>query len=919
MIDRPLPAGTVTFVFTDIEGSTRLNAELGDDRWAPILARHEDLVRHAIDERGGVLVKSIGDGLFAVFEGADDAVHAAAEAQRALAAEPWPPDAPIRVRMGIHTGSGIPKDGDYRGHDVNRASRVASAGHGGQVLLSETTAALVADRPPEGVSLVSLARHRLRDLRPEQLWQLEIDGLPSSFPPITSLDSRPNNLPTQLTSFVGREAELAEATGLLETTRLLTLTGPGGTGKTRLSLQLAADVADRFPDGVWFVAMEPVRDPDLVASRIASTVGLVESANRGAREVLAEWLTDRRVLLVLDNFEQVIEAGPLVADLLRSAPDLVVVVTSRAPLRVSGEQEYGVPGLPVPLDLLAMSDLERLNLPASERGLAADAISQYEAVRLFIARAVAVRPDFHVTNENAPAVAAICARLHGMPLAIELAAARIRLLGPEAILARLERQLGVLSTGARDVPERQQTLRGAIAWSYDILAEPERRLLRRLSVFVSGCDLEAAEAICGPPEELGVDVLDGLTGLADQSLIRADTADGEPRFRLLDTIREFAFEELAASGEAAEIERRHSATYVRLVEQAAPELAGADQRRWLSRLEQEHDNIRAVLDRAVASADGSTAIRVGYAMWRYWQKRGHLNEARRRLQAIAEQPWSRRDPALRARLMEALGGVGWWQADLAVMAPSYREALELWQGLGDRPEIANALYNASFSYAVEGGDPEHSDDSGESLRLMEQARDLFQELGDEHGIAGAVWAMGNRSYFRNEGDRGVAAFGEALERFRNTGDRTMTGWALHMLGSGLIRLARFEEAEGHFREALREFHAAGDVSGIALVLDDLASIAIAADDPPRAARLWGAARAISSAGGVGLADFIDSTYEIPNRPHARSRMGSAELERYAHEGRAMSVDESVAYALSVPIEDLPGPHEHAGNTAVTGR
>lgn len=263
--------------------------------------------------------------------------------------------------------------------------------------------------------------------------------------------------------------------------------------------------------------------------------------------------------------------------------------------------------------------------------------------------------------------------------------------------------------------------------------------------------------------------------------------------------------------------------------------------------------------------------------------------------------------------MEALGGVGWWQADLAVMEPSYREALELWQQLGDRQQIANALYNASFTYAVGGGDPAHADETGASLRMMEEARDLFQELGDERGYANALWAIGNRSYFRNEGDRGVAAFGEALERFRRVGERTMTGWALHMLGGGLVRLGRFEEADGNFREALREFHAAGDVSGLALVLDDLASVAIAADeDRPRAARLWGAARAISSAGGVGLADFIDATYEAPNRPHARASLDAEEFERYAQEGRSMSVDESVAYALSVPIGELPGPHEHAG-------
>ena len=563
-----------------------------------------------------------------MFQRPSVAVAAAVDAQRRLAAEPWPDGVSIRVRMGLHTGDGaLDVDGEYVGADVHRAARVAGAGHGGQILLSETTSALVTDELPDGVRIHGLGEHRLKDLRPERICQLVIDGLQADFPPIRSLDRRPNNLPTQLTSFIGREAELAEANRLLGTTRLLTLTGPGGTGKTRLSLQLAADVAHEFDDGVWFVPLEPVRDPTLVASQIASTLGLVETATRSARDLIVEWLGQRHVLLVLDNFEQVIEGAPLVADLLRSCDRLSVIATSRAPLHVSGEQEYPVPGLPVPRDILALSELQKLNLPQADRDLAAAGISQYEAVRLFIARAVAVRPDFAVTNENAPAVAGICARLHGMPLAIELAAARVKLLAPDAILQRLERQLGVLAAGSRDLPERQQTLRGAIAWSYDLLAEGERRLLARLSVFVGGCELETAEAVCGPADEIGGEVLDGLMALSDQSLVKAEEFEGGTRFRQLDTIREFAAEQLAAGEEREEIERRHTAAFLALAEAAAPELAGHDQRRWLGRLERDHDNIRTVLDRTVAAQDAGVAIRVGFAMWRYWQKRGHLAEA----------------------------------------------------------------------------------------------------------------------------------------------------------------------------------------------------------------------------------------------------------------------------------------------------
>ncbi len=910
---RAFPTGTVAFLFTDIEGSTALAQAFAGDAWERLLGRHRELIRAAVAAHAGVEVLTEGDGFFVAFERTADAIAAAVDAQRGLAAEPWPADAVVRVRMGIHTGDGrLDADGSYVGADVHRAARVAAAGHGGQILVSETTSSLVADDLPPGVGLRGLGEHRLKDLRPERICQLVVDGLRTEFPPIRSLDRRPNNLPTQLTSFVGRDAELADAARLLATTRLLTLTGPGGTGKTRLSLQLAANVAEGYPDGIWFVPLEPVRDPGLIAATILTTLGLVESGGRSARDILIDWLAPKQALLVLDNFEQVIDGGPVVAELLRGAPRLAAIVTSRAPLRVSGEQEYPVPGLPAPRDVLALSDLEKMNLPAEDRRLDAAGATQYEAVRLFIARAVAVRPDFRVTNDNAPAVAGIAARLHGMPLAIELAAARIKLLAPDAILERLEHQLGVLAAGSRDLPERQQTLRGAIAWSHELLDPGERRLLARLSVFVGGCELDSAEAVCGPAAELGdgLDVLDGLMSLADQSLVRAEEIDGETRFRMLDTIREFAAERLVESGERDEIERRHSDTFLALAESLTPRLSGDDQRRWLGRLERDHDNIRAVLDRAVAAADGSTAIGVGFAMWRYWQKRGHLAEARRRLQAIADAPWSGEDPMLRARLMEALGGVAWWQADLDAMAPAYSEALALWESIGDKREIANALYNDSFRFAVT-NDPKHSDPDRIGYAQMTRARDLAAEIGDERARANALWGIGNYLYFHDDEDRGIAEFRESFDVFSRIGDRTMEAWSLHMLSTALIRARSLDESRTNIERAMRLFHRFGDVAGITLALDDFASLAVAAEDLPRAARLWGAARALSSAGGVGLADFVDSQYEFYSRPNARFVLGADELERYSQEGRTMTLDESVAYALEASIDEL-APHDHTG-------
>ena len=902
-----LPTGTVTFLFTDIEGSTRIGDALGAEAYSRLLERHRTLLREAFAAHGGIEVGTEGDSFFVVFDHPTSALSAAADAQQSLAAEAWPEDAAIRVRIGAHTGEGVLIDGTYVGPDVNRAARIAGAGHGGQVLVSATTSTLARDLPA-GLSLQTLGEHRLRDLRPETLCQLEIEGLRTSFPPIRSLDARPNNLPNQLTTFIGREQELADAADLLAGARLLTLTGPGGTGKTRLALQLAATVGEGYPDGTFFVALEPVRDPALVVPRILSAIGLVESGSRSLMDTLVDWLEPRRVLLVLDNFEQVIDAAPIVADLLRAATTLCVIVTSRAPLHVSGEQEYAVPGLPTPPDPSQLSGFERARLGSADLILDPTILETYEAVRLFISRAIAVRPDFRVTNENAPAVAAICARLHGMPLAIELAAARIKILAPEAILARLEHQLSLLASGARDLPPRQQTLRGAIAWSYDILDDGLRRLLDRLSVFVGGCEFETAEAICGPADELGLDVLDGLMALADHSLIRANDTLGTTRFELLDTIREYAGEQLEARGEGAEIRVRHGAAFLALAEEAAPHLAGDDQRGWLDRLEREHDNIRAALDHAVASGDGARAVPLAFAMWRFWQKRGHLPEARRRLDLIAGQPWAREDPVRWARLMEALGGIAWWQADLAAMGGFYQEALRVWRELGDKREIANALYNASFAWVVgEPGSGPAVDPDGVGLQHMEEARALFAEVGDERGVANTLWAIGNYHYFRAEGDHGTDNFRQALEILRRVGDRTMEAWSLHMLGSALLRLGNVEEAREACRHALQHFHEAGDAAGMTLLLDDLSAIAVADGDLPRGARIRGAARSLSTQTGTGLAGWIEDHYELGVRPSAREVMSREELERYSMEGARWSLDEAVAYALGVTVDDLATP------------
>jgi len=900
--------GTRTFLFSDIEGSTRLLNELGSDAYKMVLERQAALMRVAIAEHQGHEEGTEGDSFFVVFDSAVEAVTAAVEAQRALAAEPWPPGVEVNVRMGLHSGEAASSAAGLVGIDVNRAARIAAAAHGGQIVVSDAVRGLVSPGLDAGITLRGLGSHRLKDLRePQPLSQVVAEGLRMEFPPMRSLDARPNNLPTQLTAFVGRERELAEAGALLEANRLVTLTGPGGTGKTRLSLQVAANALERYPDGIFFVGLESVREPALVASRIASAIGLSESGNRPADVVLREWLAAKQVLLVLDNFEQVLAGGPVVAELLRDAPGASALVTSRAPLRVSGEQEYPVPGLPTPPDLSNLSSMELASLPAEARTVDVAALTTYESVRLFIARATSVRPDFRVTNENAPALAAIAARLHGMPLAIELAAARIKLFSPEALRTRLEDQLGLLSTGARDLPERQQTLRGAIAWSYDLLDEGHRRLLDRLSVFEGGIDLAAAEAVCGPSAELGIDIVDGLVALADQSLIRSVETSGDPRFDVLDTIEAFAGEMLAKRGEAGEITARHSRWFLDLGQRLAPELAGVEQRGLLDQLDREHDNIRAVLDRATAAGDAATAIGLAFAVWRFWQKRGHLYEARRRLDAMAAAPWSRADPVLRGRLMEALGGVCWWMADIKAMRPAYEEAVEIWRRLGDKLELANALYNYSFVFSVP-EDPANAaqtvDVLGEGERAQDEALALYRELGDVRGEANVLWGKGNKKYFSEKPDAGVEEFRAALEKFRQVGDRTMEAWSLHMGGSALLRGGRNEESRPLLIEALRHFVEAGDAAGMTLVIDDLSAQALADDERERAARLWGAGRALATATGATLASYTDAWIESLLRPNVRNMIDPADLARWAAEGAALSLDEAAAYALGITTEEL---------------
>ena len=639
-------SGTVTFLLTDIEGSTSLIEQLGP-AWGATLDAHHKLLRSAIEGGGGQQVNTSGDAVFAVFARPPDAVAAAAGAQRTLAAADWPEGVRLRVRMGLHSGEAERAGQDYAGLDVHRAARICAAAHGGQVLLSSATHALAERALPEGVRLRDLGEHRLKDLsQPERLYQLCIDELPAEFPPPRTLDRWRDALPPQPTTFIGREREVAEALALLERTRFLTLTGPGGTGKTRLALRVAAESAEGYRDRAVFVALAALEDPSLVASTVAAAVGVQEEPGRRLLTSLTDRLAGMEALLVLDNYEQLLAAAPLVGDLVAAGPGVRVLVTSRAPLRLAGELEYQVRPLALP-ETSTVATLEEL--------------AESEAVTLFVERARAIDSGFALGSENAAAVAAICAALDGLPLAIELAAARVRLLSPEAILERLGTCLSLLTGGPRDRAERQRTLRGAIQWSYDLLDPEGQTMFRRLAAFAGGWSLEAAEEVCSPAGAESLDTLEALDALVQHSLARRDDRAPEARFRMLQTIREFGLERLAESGEEPEIRERHARFFLTLAQRAAGELTGPGQAAWLDRLARDYDNLRGALQWSVDADRAELGLLIAAALWRFWQLRDYLAEGEARLTELLALPSAAAATSAREAGANALASVVYWR------------------------------------------------------------------------------------------------------------------------------------------------------------------------------------------------------------------------------------------------------------------
>jgi len=839
-----LPVGTVTFLFTDIEGSTRLVQELGE-RFRAVLEVHHALLRRAIVANEGIEVSTEGDAFFAVFPSAIQAVRATVDAQRELAAADWPDQLEILVRMGLHTGEAELGGDNYLGVDVNRAARIAAAGHGGQVLLSGSTRALVESALPLDVVLRDLGQHRLKDLQTaENLTQLVIPGLRDAFPALRTLDASPTNLVAPETALIGRDREVAELAGLIGNARLVTLTGPGGIGKTRLALEVGGHAIGRFRDGVFFVTLETFTELTNVAVAIGQAIAARPAGRREPEEALVDQLAERELLLILDNLEQLNGAGQFVARLLARAPRLRIIATSRIRLHLSGEQEYPV---------------SPLALPDAQRAQALEVIGRVPAVALFVERARRVRPDFELTDDNVAAVAAICRRLDGLALAIELAAARVKLLSPAMMLARLDEALPMLSGGSLDLPARQRTLRGAIDWSCRLLAADEQTVFRRLAVFSGGWTLEAAERVAAPPGELGLDALDGLGVLIDQSLVRqaADGRSGEARFEMLQLIREYGAGLLHASDEAGMIGSRHVNWVLGLFEAAAPVLESGADEGWLDRLSAEHDNLRAGLRWCEEQDEVQIGLRLATAAWRFWQQRGHTREGRGwsdRLLTAADGA-ADLDPGVLAAARTAAGGLAYWQNDLGDAERQYAAALALDRASERADRLGDDLYNLGFVSMAIG-------DLDAARQRFAESADLFaaagnkQRLGDTTQVQGALeMRAGNFELARDwilQARRIQLEFGNQ----RRAMDAAM------VLSYASFRLGDAVGAGNALRLAAGEIRAMGDAGRWSLVLEIGAAIAAGWGRPRDAVLLAGAAANRRAKLGGGPPNFLANIDQI---------------------------------------------------------
>lgn len=871
-----LPTGTVTFLRADVEGSMGLARNLGL-RWDDINLVHLGLIRSAIEANDGVIVRTEGDAVFAAFQEAGAAVRAAVAAQRGMAAHPWPAGAPIKVRIGLHSGEAHLAGDDYGGFEVNRAARIAAAGHGGQVVLSEPTRLLAESQLPAGVSVRDLGRHVLRDVPgPERLYQLSINGQQDEFPPLRTARPTTGNLPERLTSFIGRDADLAELGGILESSRLVTLTGPGGVGKTSLAVELARRLVDSLADGAWFVGLDDIPGPGLVAAEIARTLGLFDGPDRPAAERLHRYLADRSMLLVVDNFEHVLDAAGVISGILRASPATRVLVTSRAPLRVPGEQDYPVEPL----------------------------VGQAVGAELFLHRARAVRPGWSAGAETG-VLQEIVALLDGLPLGLELAAARVSMLPLSAIRDRLAGRLPLPGSGPRDVPDRQRTLEATIAWSHDLLDSSQQQVLQDLAVFEGSFDIEQARIVHG------ADVFDALAVLIEHSLVVPDSGDPGTgvRYRLLQTIRTFALRRLAQGGHDETVRTRHSLAYLELAERAAAHLPGADQAAWIERLAIDNANLRSATRWAIYSRRAGVALRLVGACWRFWQIDGHMAEGAELTTAALAMPGAQAPTSERLAAITAAGGIAYWMGEMPRARDLYAEQLRLATELGDRAGQADARFNLAFATFMR---PDA--DVNEALRAARDARQAYDDIGDGVGKARTVWM--EATIHMNLGGPEVALpmFEQALVEFERLGDAWYHPMALGSIGWARAMLGDRREAARSIVRSIAEYHALRDTATSTLTLQGCAVAAIEAGRPGDAAMLLGAYEALSELYGVrtpaGLTWLIQRSDPVGR---TQALLGPEEFADAKARGRRMTLDEAVELALVIGRDALsvdavrPGP------------
>jgi predicted ATPase/class 3 adenylate cyclase len=864
-------SGVVTFLFTDIEGSSRL-WERDPDRMQAALAGHDALTRAAVERNRGRVVKMLGDGVHAFFGDPRDAVNAAIELQLGLADPTTTNGIAFSVRGGLHAGVEEHRDDDFFGRSVNRAARIMGVAHGGQILLSETVASLLGDRLPERVSLRDLGIVRLRDLAsPERVYQVMHPQLRADFPALRTLEATPNNLPQQLTSFVGRERELIELSQLLSKHRLVMLHGAGGIGKTRLSLQVAAEVMDDFPDGVWLVELAALNDARLVPQALASVLGVKEEPGRPVAEALFKYVKDRRLLIVLDNCEHLVQAcADLAMHLLQSGPHVKVLASSREPLRIAGEAMYPVPALACP-------GLSRMITPT--------ALAEYEAARLFIDRAVAAQSTFRVTEQNAAALAGICHNLDGIPLAIELAAARTRVLSVENIASRLDDRFRLLKGGDKSALPRQQTLRALIDWSYDLLSDAEKKLLGRLAVFSGGFTLEAAEAVgCGDDLDPD-DGLDRLTQLVEKSLVGIDPASG--RYHLLETVRQYAQERLAESGEADQTRSRHLAYFLSYLDRAMKKLFGPEQGEWLARLDLERENVltaHAWCDRA---EDGATSgLRLAHDVQVYLLNRGLMGLTLRMTKEAIARPGAQRRDVARSRACFDAGQTCCFMGRYDEGRLLLEESLAIAREVGDAHRVAAALQPLAMAHLGLG-------DKAAARGYAEEALALARKEGDKREVAGALNTLAQ--FHRAEGalDPAEPLYEQVLAIAREIGDKESIAIALLNLAMVSIGREAVDRARHMLLEALAIALETGSKPVAQSVLEVSAGLASAIGDHDRAARLYGVAEEQNTLTGMHR-DPADEAFLAPLVARSREALGAAAFTAAERTGR------SLAYKNALP-------------------